>query len=134
MKMQMQQQMTLFPDPPRMWGREQRRKATRRRRAAEKSDGRGRHENSLAAHEAIESALAGRRAAVLDYVRLHGPCTVRAILEGLFYVGADMDLVRPRVSELLTSRDLVECGKVADTTTGRPVMMVDLPPPKTIEL
>lgn len=126
MQMKMLQQMTLFPDPPRMWGRVQRRKTTRRRRAAEKSDGRGRHGNSLAAHGSIEAALEGRRAEIVAWVDLHGPCTVRCINEGLFGERADMDLTRPRVTELLGDGRLVECGKVPDHATGRSVMMVDL--------
>ena len=126
MKMQMQQQLTLFPDPPRMWGREQRRKTTRRRRAAEKSDGRGRHENSLAARGSIEGALEQRKAEIVAWVDLHGPCTVRCINEGLFGAWADMDLTRPRVTELLAAGRLVELGKVPDHVTGRSVMTVDL--------
>ena len=126
MKMQMQQQLTLFPDPPRMWGREQRRKTTRKRRAAEKSDGRGRHENSLAARGSIEAAIEGRRAEIVAWVDLHGPCTVRCINEGLFGAWADMDLTRPRLTELLAAGRLVECGKVPDHATGRSVMTVDL--------
>ena len=127
MKMQMKmQQLTLFPDPPRMWGREQRRKTTRKRRAAEKSDGRGRHANSLEAHGSIEAALDGRRAEIVAWVDLHGPCTVRCIRDGLFGEWADMDMVRPRVTELLAAGRLVECGKVPDHVTGRSVMTVDL--------
>lgn len=127
MKMQMQQQMTLFPDPPRMWERqrEQQRQATRRRAEA-RLDGRGRHANSLAAHGSIETALERRKTEILAWVDLHGPCTVRQIRDGLFGEWADMDTVRPRVTELLGDGRLAECGKVPDHATGRLVMTVDL--------
>lgn len=127
MKMQMKmQQLTLFPDPPRMWGREQRRRTRRQECPRHSADGRGRHANSLEAHGSIEAALEGRRAEIVAWVDLHGPCTVRCIRDGLFGEWADMDMVRPRVTELLAAGRLVECGKVPDHATGRSVMMVDL--------
>ena len=127
MKMQMKmQQLTLFPDPPRMWGREQRRRTRRQECPRHSADGRGRHANSLEAHGSIEAALEGRRAEIIAWVDLHGPCTVRCINEGLFGAWADMDLTRPRVTELLAAGRLVELGKVPDHVTGRSVMTVDL--------
>ncbi|MDD5705081.1 MAG: hypothetical protein PHR35_04090 [Kiritimatiellae bacterium] len=117
------EQLELLPAPT-TWASEQRRRSRPRR---PRPDGRGRHENSLAAHsdERLQRALAGRRAEVLEWVRLHGPCTVRQVLEGLYHPGADMDLVRPRVTELIAAKQLVECNKVVDHVTGRPVMVVD---------
>lgn len=124
MQMQMLQQMTLFPEPRRDWARAQRRVS--RGGAEARRDGRGRHGNSLEAHGSIEAALEGRRAEIVAWVDLHGPCTVRCINEGLFGAWADMDLTRPRVTELLAAGRLVECGKVPDHATGRSVMTVDL--------
>ena len=131
MKMQMQQQMTLFADPSdyamRRAAESRRDKLTQRRRdAAEARDGRGRHANSLAAHDALETALNARRAEIVAWVSLNGPCTVRQIVEGLFGAGADMNLVRPRVTELLNDDRLVEDGSVKDHVSGRPVMLVDV--------
>ena len=124
MKMQMQQQMTLFPEP-RRWNADQRRGA-RRQECPRHADGRGRHSNSLAAHDALETALNARRAEIVAWVSLNGPCTVRQIVEGLFGAGADMNLVRPRVTELLNDDRLVEDGSVKDHVSGRPVMLVDV--------
>jgi len=130
MQMQMLQQMTLFPETWRRQADERRRTARGARPAgtagSRPADGRGRHGNSLAAHGSIEAALEGRRAEIVAWVDLHGPCTVRCINEGLFGKWADMDLTRPRVTELLAAGRLVELGKVPDHVTGRSVMTVDL--------
>lgn len=124
MQMKMQQ-LTLFPEPRRRQADEPRR--TRRQECPRHTaDGRGRHANSLEAHGSIEAALDGRRAEIVAWVDLHGPCTVRCIRDGLFGEWADMDMVRPRVTELLAAGRLVECGKVPDHVTGRSVMTVDL--------
>jgi hypothetical protein len=124
MPMQMLQQGLLFPEPMRDWARKQRRES--RGGAEARRDNRGHHENSLAAHGSLEGALERRKAEIVAWVDIHGPCSIRRILEGLFGAGADMDLVRPRVSELIDDTKLAECGKVADHVTGRPVMLVDL--------
>jgi hypothetical protein len=122
MPMQMLQQMTLFPEPARDWARKQRRVS--RGGAEARRDGRGRHEHSLAAHDAVDHALTGRRAEIVAWLNLHGPATDREIVEGLFYAGADMNLVRPRVSELLDSQDLAEAGRVLDSVTRMMVRRV----------
>lgn len=119
----MPMQMTLFPDPP-LWGSDQRRHSRPRR---PRPDGRGHHNNSLASHDAVEAALAKRRRDVLAYVAAHQPLTVREILHGMFPGSDNRNLVHPRVSELLTSGDLVEHDTVMDAETGRPVMRVALP-------
>jgi len=72
------EQMTLFDDPLRFLSGtvERRRIITQRRRGAEKRpDGRGRHENSLAAggDERLQAALTGRRAQIVAWLREHGP-------------------------------------------------------------
>ena len=117
----MQQQLTLFPDPPRRWAQHQRRHS---RPACPRPDGRGRHDNSLAGHAGIEHALTGRRAEIVAWLRDHGPATDREIVTGLYFEGADMNLVRPRVSELLDAHALVEVDKVRDAATGMMVRRV----------
>lgn len=125
MQMKMEQQLTLFPEPRRRQADERRR--TRRQECPRHTaDGRGRHANSLEARGSIEAALEGRRAEIVAWVDLHGPCTVRCINEGLFGKWADMDLTRPRVTELLADGLLNECGRAPDHVTGRTVMLVDL--------
>jgi hypothetical protein len=120
--MQMLQQMTLFPEPRRDYTRAERRAA--RGGAVARPDGRGRHDNSLAAHDALARALTGRRAEIMAWLDVHGPATDRQIVEGLFHAGADMNLVRPRVTELLDAGLLAECGKVRDEATGMMVRRV----------
>ncbi len=117
----MQQQLTLFPDPSRHLASVQRRRA---RPARPRPDGRGRHDHSLAAHTGIEHALTGRRAEIVAWLRDHGPATDRQIVAGLYFEGADMNLVRPRVSELLDANALVEADKVRDAVTGMMVRRV----------
>jgi hypothetical protein len=120
-------QLTLFPEPPRPWGADQRRRITQRRRGAEKRpDGRGRHDNSLAAHgdARLQAALTGRRAEIVAWLRQHGPATDREIVTGLYYEGADMNLVRPRVTELLDARAVAEVDRVRDAATGMMVRRV----------
>ncbi len=119
-------QLTLFPEPCH-WGAEQRRRITQRRRGAERRpDGRGRHDNSLAAHgdDRLQRALTGRRAEIVAWLRAHGPATDREIVEGVFFAGADMNLVRPRVTELLDARAVEEVDRVRDTATGMMVRRV----------
>lgn len=100
----------------------------RRRPRRKTQEGRGSHEHSRAAHARLAASrvLQGRREEVAAWVDLHGPCTVRNILEGLFGAWADMDLVRPRVTELLEAGTLREVGKTRDHATGRLVMLVDM--------
>lgn len=114
-------QLTLFPDPRPAFG------AVQRRRCAE-MDGRGRHENSLAAYgdPDVRAVLTGRRKAVAEWIRLHGPCTVREILEGVFPGRENKNLVAPRVTELLNAGVLREAGRVHDPVTGVMVSRVEL--------
>lgn len=91
------------------------------------SGGRGRHENSLAARaEADRSGrLSGRRAQIFEWVSANGPATDREIARGLFGPHADMNLVRPRVSELLAAGRLRELDRVQDSVTGAHVRRVE---------
>lgn len=97
-------------------------------RGRRRADGRGRHENSLAvrADAAAAARLSGRRALIAEWVAAHGPATDREIARGLFGAGADMNLVRPRVSELLAAGVMREAGCVCDSETGARVRRVEM--------
>lgn len=97
-----------------------------RRKPRAEADNRGRHISSLEAHDASGAAIGERRRMVLEWVRGHGPCTDREIRNGLFGERADMNAVRPRVSELLNAGELIERGRVPDAATGRLVRRVDV--------
>jgi hypothetical protein len=86
--------------------------------------GRGRHENSLAGHDAMAVELRGRRAEVMGWLRDHGPATDRQVRDGLYGVNADMNMVRPRISELLDARVIRELDRVEDASTGMTVRRV----------
>ena len=113
----MMRQMTLFYVPP---------SADRPRPKARPSGGRGRHENSLAARDdaRLQTVLTGRRAQITAWLSAHGPATDREIARGLFGEGADMNMVRPRVSELLDAGALAEAGRTRDAVTGMMVRTV----------
>ena len=120
------EQMTLFGDPLRgLGGTVQRRRS---RPSRPRPDGRGRHDNSLAAHgdDRLQRALTGRRAEIVAWLREHGPATDREIVTGLYYEGADMNLVRPRVTELLAARAVAEVDRVRDAATGMMVRRVSV--------
>ena len=95
-----------------------------RRGFAVPGSGRGRHENSLGAHDAITVELRGRRAEVMAWLRSHYPATDRQLAHGLFGACADMNQVRPRVTELLDARLLTEVDRVRDVDTGMMVRRV----------
>lgn len=117
----MERQLTLFPDTPEANAARyyNDRRAARRRR-----ENRGHHENSIEAHASAHGAASGRRAEILRYVAAHGDCTDRDICAGLFGPGRDMNLVRPRVTELLRAGLLIEAGNVRDPVTGMTVRQV----------
>ncbi len=117
------EQLTLFAERA-TWASEQRRRPRRQKCLRHSDDGRGRHDNSLEAHDRLAGALAGRRAEIAAWVELHGPATDREIVRGLYGEWADMNMVRPRVTELLESGHLAEAGKVRDETTGMMVRRV----------
>jgi hypothetical protein len=88
--------------------------------------GRGRHENSLAGHDAMAVELRGRRAEVMGWLRDHGPATDRQVRDGLYGPNADMNMVRPRISELLDARVIRELDRVEDASTGMQVRRVEV--------
>lgn len=116
-------QLDLFASSARSGAAEMRRPS---RAPRPRPDGRGRHANSLDAHSSMERVLVGRRAEIVAWLRNHGPATDREIVTGLYYQGADMDLVRPRVTELLDAGVLIEAGNIRDPVTDRIVRRTSL--------
>jgi hypothetical protein len=94
------------------------------RRAVATASGRGRHENSLEGHDALAKVLRGRRAEVMAWLRSHGPATDREIAHGMFGESADMNQVRPRITELLDAQLLREVDRIEDAVTGMTVRRV----------
>lgn len=99
-----------------------RRWAPRPRRAR---DGRAMHPDSLAAREVHQERLAGRMLEVWDWLRVHGPATDREVRDALFGTTADMNMVRPRITDLKRLGFVRECGKWVDPVTGVPVRVVE---------
>lgn len=81
------------------------------------------HANSLAAY-ATSDFNARERAILRILVGSSCPLTDREIMERLGYT--DPNSTRPRVTELVKSGVLRECGKVEDQTTHKPVRTVGL--------
>lgn len=80
------------------------------------------HKNSILTYDELESYLSGRRGQVYNYLVANGEATDRQIKEGLGY--DDMNMVRPRVTELVQFGIVVECGDTVDKRTSRPVRIV----------
>jgi hypothetical protein len=114
-------QLDLIPPPSLPWASQQRRRS---RPARPRPENRGRHENSLAARQMIESELTGRCRDIIDWLRAHGPATDRAIRDGVCGPAADMNCVRPRISDMISGDILKEIETVPDFDTGRPVRVV----------
>lgn len=82
------------------------------------------HDHSRAAHAKRRDQFAGRKGLILDCLRLaNRPLTIREIRDRLF-PGGDMNLIRPRVSELIAERRLFEVCQVKDATTDEDVAQV----------
>ena len=80
------------------------------------------HANSLAAYREERPVLSKRAADVLEVVRMFGPLTDREIVDTLGY--RDMNAIRPRVTELIDARLLVEHDRVRCQVTGKTVRRV----------
>ena len=80
------------------------------------------HANSRKAHREESAKLNGRAAAILAYLREHGPATDRQVRDGMGF--ADMNAVRPRLTELIGAGLAVECGSVKCECTGKTVRKV----------
>ncbi len=90
------------------------------------ADGRGRHPNSLLPHDEMQQIFTGRRAQIVAWLTAHGPATDRQVRDGLYghRPDADMNMVRPRITELLDAGALREAGTATDEATGMTVRRV----------
>lgn len=95
-------------------------------RPARGRDGRAMHEDSLAARERHATALAGRMLEVWEWLRVHGPATDRECRDALFGEHADMNMVRPRITDLKRLGFVRETGRRVDDATGVPVRVVEV--------
>lgn len=84
------------------------------------------HANSVQAFHEEEAKLSRRATAVLGWIRIYGPHTDRQIAQGMGF-GADMNAVRPRVTELIQAGLLEELRDVRCPVTGKTVRIVGLP-------
>ena len=82
------------------------------------------HMHSLEAHDAKAGEMKGRKAVILDWLRENGPATDRQVRDALFGEHADMNTVRPRISELVATGKCHEVGSIEDDTTGLHVRIV----------
>lgn len=81
------------------------------------------HPNSAQAYHDSAPELSERAAAVLAvYRRATHPLTDRDVKDALGF--SDMNAVRPRITELVESGLLRECGRVKDSITGKMVRVV----------
>jgi predicted HTH transcriptional regulator len=79
------------------------------------------HDNSMAAYRGLQTEIKGRRAAIVQtLIESRHSLTDRQIMERLGF--ADMNAVRPRISELVKSGMLREVGGVQED--GRAVRLV----------
>ena len=81
------------------------------------------HRHSLDAHAATEETMTGRKRAIMEWLRAYGPATDRHVKEALFG-GADMNTVRPRITELIAMGLCHEVGSIKDEVTGLHVRIV----------
>lgn len=79
---------------------------------------------SREARDATLPKLAKRAEQVLAWIWVHGPATDRQVMQGLGFT--DMNAVRPRISELIDARLVVECGEVRCGVTRQRVRLVKL--------
>ncbi len=81
------------------------------------------HENSLSSWSALDRGM--RAKSVLSvYQQSADPLTDREVMQWLGFT--DCNQVRPRITELLRSGALQECGKMVDNTSRRKVRLCAL--------
>ncbi len=86
---------------------------------------RGLNDRSLVAHEKHEAEFKGRKALIVDALRTAGkPMTDRQIKERIFGEAADMNMVRPRINDLLHEHKLMVAHEVEDHVTHESVRLV----------
>jgi hypothetical protein len=83
------------------------------------------HAHSLAAKEHNQDAHKGRKQLIVDCLVVKGkPMTDRQIRDACCGETADMNSVRPRITELIREGKLMECGEIEDPATGEQVRVV----------
>jgi hypothetical protein len=83
------------------------------------------HANSLAAKDHNQEAHKGRKQLIVECLRLRAkPLTDRQIRDACCGESADMNSVRPRITELIREGKLMECGEIVDPATGENVRVV----------
>jgi hypothetical protein len=82
------------------------------------------HMHSVEAHSESEEVLGERARQVYAWLLDYGPATDRQVRDALFGEAADMNMVRPRISDLITKGRVHEVGETEDHVTGRRVRIV----------
>ena len=125
--------MTTAPDLPGLtvsaadlYRADRERSCQRRARRQDAPQNRGHHTNSKDAHTDLAAVLTGRRATIHAWLTRHGPATDRQIRDGVMGAAADMNSVRPRVTELIDAHLAQECGSLRDPITGCTVRLVSV--------
>lgn len=80
------------------------------------------HDNSVIAYHLMDKD--GRRKAILGVYGPRSELTDRQVTYALGF--QDLNAARPRISEMVNAGILIECGKVKDELTGRPVRLTRL--------
>ena len=82
------------------------------------------HQHSLDAHAATEETMTGRKRAIMEWLRAYGPATDRQVKDAVIGERADMNSVRPRITELIGLGLAHEVGSIKDSITGLHVRIV----------
>lgn len=80
------------------------------------------HANSLAAYVSSRELRETRQAAILRFLREHGPSTDREIKLGMGF--GDMNECRPRISDGVRDGEILEVGTRFDPWSGKTVRVV----------
>ena len=80
------------------------------------------HRNSLDAYTIEHPKLTSRARLILENINQHGAATDREIRSRMGY--SDMNMVRPRITELIERGELIEIRQVLDKTTNKTVRVV----------
>lgn len=83
------------------------------------------HVHSLEAKEHHQDAHKGRKQLIVECLQLRAkPLTDRQIRDACCGEGADMNSVRPRITELIREGKLMECGEIEDPVSHENVRVV----------
>jgi predicted HTH transcriptional regulator len=85
------------------------------------------HINSIKAYHEEHPKLSKRAAEILKVIRPGEQWTDRQLKDAMFGANADMNRVRPRITELIDIGMLRQTGQAKDRLTGKTVRVVGLP-------